>query len=172
MRHDALIDAMIELFSQDAKRINHFLKVYAFAQTIALQEKVNAELQDIIEAVAICHDIGIRISEKKYGNCTYEMQQTEGPPEARKLLSQLCYPEKLIDRVCHIISLHHTLDAVEGVDFRILVEADLLVNIDEKRADAERIESMRSQAFRTKTGLRYLSALFPAPPIIPSLFAD
>ncbi|MDX9940352.1 MAG: HD domain-containing protein, partial [Sphaerochaetaceae bacterium] len=80
MRHDALIDAMIELFSQDAKRINHFLKVYAFAQTIALQEKVNAELQDIIEAVAICHDIGIRISEKKYGNCTYEMQQTEGPP--------------------------------------------------------------------------------------------
>jgi len=59
--------------------------------------------------------------------------------------------------------LHHTLDAVEGVDFRILVEADLLVNLDEKRADAERIESMRSKVFRTKTGLRYLSALFPSP---------
>lgn len=161
MRHDRLVDAMIRLFDGDAKRINHFLKVYAFAQTIALQEQVTQDMLDIVETVAICHDIGIRTSEERYGTCTYAMQQTEGPIEARKLLASLGYESALVDRVCHIISLHHTFEAIDGLDFQILVEADLLVNLHEKESDAAHIRLMRQTVCKTGAALRYMEALFP-----------
>ena len=160
MHHDALLDAMIRLYAGEAKRINHFLKVYALAQTIALQEQVSNEMLSVIETVAICHDIGIHISEKKYGQCTFAMQQSEGAVEGRKLLSSLGYPAQLLERVCHIIAFHHTFDAIDGLDFQILVEADLLVNLDEKQSDATQIEHMRNTVFKTPTGIKYLTLLF------------
>ena len=158
MRHDGLLLAMIHHDQGDARRINHFLKVYAFAQTIALQEQVDETSLATIEATAICHDIGIRTSEQKYGTCTYAMQQSEGAIEARVLLPSLGYPEKMVRRICHIISLHHTFEAIDGIDFRILVEADLLVNLEEKNSDATAVETMRRQIFRTKAGLALLDA--------------
>ena len=65
MRHNKLIDSMVDMFRGDARRINHFLKVYAYAKTIAEEEQMPPGVQDIIEVVAITHDIGIRISETK-----------------------------------------------------------------------------------------------------------
>ena len=169
MRHNQLIDSMITLFEGDARRINHFLKVYAFAKTIAEQEQLGPDLQEIVEVVAITHDIGIRTSETKYGTSNATLQQTEGPPVARKLLTSLGYDSNLIERVCHIISLHHTYSAIEGEDFQILVEADLLVNLDEKHSEETQVRSMQEKIFKTPTGLRYLQALFlhckPAQPL-------
>ncbi len=40
MRHNKLIDSMVDMFRGDARRINHFLKVYAYAKTIAEEEHV------------------------------------------------------------------------------------------------------------------------------------
>ena len=153
MRHDGLLLAMINHDQGDARRINHFLKVYAFAQTIALQEQVDETSLATIEATAICHDIGIRTSEQKSGTCTYAMQQSEGAAEARVLLPSLGYPEKMVRRICHIISLHHTFDAIEGIDFRILVEADLLVNLEEKNSDCDCRGDDASPDIRTKQAL-------------------
>ena len=163
MRHDRLLYAMINHYRGDARRINHFLKVYAFAQTIASQEQVDETSLAITEAVAICHDIGIRKSEQKYGTCTYEMQQTEGATEARMLLSSLDYPSHMVQRICHIIRFHHTFDMIDGLDFQILVEADLLVNLEEKGSDATVVEKMRHQVFRTRTALHMLEAYLEDP---------
>jgi len=160
MRHNQLIDSMITMFAGDARRINHFLKVYTYAKTIAEQEHFRADLQEIVEMVAITHDIGIRISEDTYGTSNATLQQTEGPPVARRLLTSLGYAPELIERVCHIISLHHTYSAIEGEDFQILVEADLLVNLDEKHSEEAQVRSMQEKIFKTPTGLRYLEALF------------
>lgn len=57
--------AMINLYSGDSKRIQHFCKVHSYAKLIAENEKVDDETLFIIEAAALTHDIGIRTCEKK-----------------------------------------------------------------------------------------------------------
>lgn len=54
---------MIEYFRGDAKRIQHFIKVYNFAAFLGRQEQIDEETLFILETAAIVHDIGIRICE-------------------------------------------------------------------------------------------------------------
>ena len=56
--------AMITLYSGDPKRIQHFMKVYAFAKMIAEEEQIGAKQREVIEAAALVHDIGIHAAEK------------------------------------------------------------------------------------------------------------
>ena len=81
----SLMLAMIDYNSGDAKRIQHFIKVHAFAKLIGIEEGLDVETQYVLEAAALTHDIGIRNSEKKYGTCTGKQQEVEGPPEAEKV---------------------------------------------------------------------------------------
>ena len=67
--HLQLISSMIEYFRGDAKRIQHFIKVYNFAAFLGRQEQIDEETLFILETAAIVHDIGIRICENKYGVC-------------------------------------------------------------------------------------------------------
>lgn len=60
---------MIELYSNDAKRIQHFCKVHSYAKLIAETENVDKKCLFIIETAALTHDIGIHVCEEKYGNC-------------------------------------------------------------------------------------------------------
>ena len=57
--------AMIDLYSGDSKRIQHFCKVHSYAKLIAENEKVDDKTLFIIEAAALTHDIGIHTCEKK-----------------------------------------------------------------------------------------------------------
>lgn len=74
---------MVAYNAGDARRIHHFIKVYGFAKMIGETEGLDADTQEILEIAALTHDIGIRNSERKYGNCSGAHQQEEGPPEAR-----------------------------------------------------------------------------------------
>lgn len=58
---------MIELYSNDAKRIQHFCKVHSYAKLIAETENVDKKCLFIIETAALTHDIGIHVCEEKYG---------------------------------------------------------------------------------------------------------
>ena len=78
--------AMIDLYSGDSKRIQHFCKVHSYAKLIAENEKVDNKTLFIIEAAALTHDIGIHTCEKKYGNCSGKLQEKEGPKLAENLL--------------------------------------------------------------------------------------
>ena len=82
------LSKMIEYFGADVRRINHALKVHSFASLIAKNENLNAEIQEITEVAAILHDIGIPVSELKYGSCIGKYQELEGPPIAREMLQQ------------------------------------------------------------------------------------
>ena len=151
---------MVSYNAGDARRINHLLKVYAFAKMIGEAEGLNAQTQEILEIAALTHDIGIRNSERKYGNCTGAHQQEEGPPEALTLLSQLGASERVIERVCWLIAHHHTYTDIQGMDYQILVEADFLVNAFEDEMDDDANRTMRGKLFRTKTGLELLDLLY------------
>ncbi len=155
-----VISAMIEYYAGDARRIQHFLKVYAYAKAIGELESVAPALLELLEVAAVVHDIGIKISEEKYNSSAGNYQQLEGPPIARCMLKELGYEEEFIERVCYLIAHHHTYHNMEGLDYQILVEADFLVNISEDEMDAKAIESIRGKIFRTKTGRMFLDRIF------------
>ena len=155
--------AMIAYYRGDARRINHFLKVYGFAQAIGAGEKLDETTQEILEIAALTHDLGIQNSEAKYGSSVGVYQQTEGPPEAEKLLRALQAEEAVIQRVCWLIAHHHTYKDIEGADYQILVEADFLVNAYEDSLSAEAIGAFERKVFQTKTGKALLKALYGDP---------
>ena len=152
--------AMCAYNAGDARRVNHLMKVFAFAKTIGEREGLDAQTQEILEVAALTHDIGIRNSERKYGNCTGAHQQEEGPPEARALLVRLGAAETLIERVCWLIAHHHTYTNIEGLDYQILVEADFLVNAYEDEMDEDAIRTVQEKLFCTQTGKELLKKLY------------
>lgn len=155
-----VLNAMIEYYAGDVRRVNHFLKVYGFAKAIGEAEGLEQETQKILEIAALTHDIGIKNSEIKYQSTDGTYQQLEGPPEARKLLENLGFQESLTDRVCWLIAHHHTYDAITEIDYQILVEADFLVNAFEAQLSGAAMQSVRDKLFRTGTGKHLLNTLY------------
>ena len=155
-----LIEKMIEYYAGDPKRVQHFLKVYEFAKLIGEGESLDVETMHILRTAAIVHDIGIKISEEKYGSSNGKYQEKEGPAVAEPMLLDLGYDEAVIDRVLFLIAHHHTYNEIEGFDYQILVEADFLVNLFEDGSSRETAEKVQKNIFRTKTGTKYLSDLF------------
>ena len=161
LQHAKLIQAMVEYDKGDVPRIQHFMKVHDFAVTIAQLENVDEDTLFILETAAILHDIGIHVSEQKYGNCNGKHQEKEGPAEAVKLLQQVGgYTELQIERVCFLIAHHHTYKDVEGIDWQILLEADFLVNAYEDHIAIDGIKTFEVNVFKTATGKHLLEEMF------------
>lgn len=157
VRQTKLLEAMMEFDQGNPMRIQHFLKVWGFARQIGKMEGLDQKTQEILETAAIVHDIGIRVCMEKYKECGGKLQEKEGPPLAREMLQRLGYEEALMDRVCWLVSRHHTYTGVEGQDYQILLEADFLVNSYEGEESREAIEAFRRNVFRTSSGIRLLS---------------
>ena len=60
MNNTPLVLAMCRYEQDCMERVNHFLKVYAYARTIGEGEGLDELTQQILETAAIVHDIGIR----------------------------------------------------------------------------------------------------------------
>lgn len=155
-----LIEKMMEYYAGDPKRVQHFLKVYEFAKLIGESESLDTETMHILRTAAIVHDIGIKISEEKYGSSNGKYQEKEGPAVAEPMLLALGYDEAVIDRVLFLIAHHHTYNEIEGLDYQILVEADFLVNLFEDGSSREAAPKVQKNIFKTNTGMKYLSDLF------------
>lgn len=155
-----IIEAMMAVNAQDAKRINHALKVFALTKTIAEVEIADTFARDCAIIASILHDIGIHTSEEKYNSSAGKYQEIEGPPIARKILNELAYPEEIIARVCFLIAKHHTYSADFGIDHQVLVEADLIVNLDEENSSETTVLKTKERRFKTETGTRLLMQMF------------
>lgn len=138
-------------FGADAKRIGHALRVAAYAEEILSHEPGDREL---VLATALLHDIGIREAERKYGSSAGDLQEREGPPVARGILEGLGYGEPFVREVCAIIASHHSPGEVDSDNFRILWDADWLVNLGDEAdcSDPERLAGMIGKIFMTGTG--------------------
>lgn len=161
--------AMITLYSGDPKRIQHFMKVYAFAKMIAEEEQIGAKQREVIEAAALVHDIGIHAAEKKYRSAAGEYQEQEGPPIARAMLMALEFSPALTNRVCELVAHHHSYQNIDAVDLQILVEADFLVNLyEDGRPDGDggfmpdkaAVETAYQRIFATETGKWICRSMF------------
>lgn len=144
-------------------RVNHFLKVHSFARVIGEAEGLKTLDQYILEVAAAMHDCGIRASLLKHGYYNGKMQEEEGPAVAEKMMLELGLEENIRDRVMFLIGHHHTYTNIDGIDYRILVEADFLVNIYEDELSADAIESVKEKYFITKKGREILTSLYQMP---------
>lgn len=151
---------MIRYYQGDAARIQHFVKVHSFAKYIGEEEGLTETVQLTLEAAALVHDIGIRAAEKKYGYSNGKLQEQEGPPLALEMLENLGFDAPIIERVCYLVAHHHTYEPVNGLDYRILLEADALVNLYEDAVHEEGVKAAYEHIFKTETARNICRMMF------------
>lgn len=162
MHKEKVIEEMKKVFDGVPYGIEHTLKVLENAEQIMDGEAVGEELREIISITAILHDIGAIEAQRKYGSMDGAHQEKEGPPIARGILENIGYSPQAIERICFIIGNHHTPSQIDGIDFRIQWEADLLENLTalDRDKDAAKIRSCIEENFKTKTGRKLADERF------------
>jgi hypothetical protein len=158
-RISAVRKAMIEYFGVDQRRINHALKVTEFAGELLKYEPGNPEL---VIVTALLHDIGIHEAERKHGSTAGNLQELEGPPIARRILSTLGYDDPFIEEVCEIIASHHSPGEVETDNFRVIWDADWLVNVGDELdlSDTVKLKKALQKIFVTSAGKRLAEEIY------------
>ncbi|MEI8350887.1 MAG: HD domain-containing protein [bacterium] len=154
-----IIHEMRSLFGDDRRRINHALSVLTYAETLLKTEPAD----DLtVVAAAILHDIGIHEAERKYHSSAGNYQEIEGPPIARAILERVGVDPVRTDVVCRIISLHHHATGLDTPEFRILWDADWLVNIPDEYPGWEpaRLRPIVRKVFKTDSGRTLAEILF------------
>jgi HD superfamily phosphodiesterase len=148
---DKLIHDMELIFGDDSRRIDHARKVMARVQEILKEEEGDWH---ILMPASILHDIGIKVAEEKYGSSAGHLQEKEGPGVARKLLLRLGLRMEDVDEICEIIAHHHTPGIVDSSNFRILFDADTIVNIGEnaEKNNTDALRKIIGETLLTETG--------------------
>ena len=141
-------------------RIQHFLKVRAYAHMIGERENLDAHTLFVLEAAALVHDIGILPALEKYGSDDGPLQEKEGIAPAREMLTRLGFDESDIARICFLVSRHHTYTDIDGIDWQILLEADYLVNSHEGKKSKDAIQNAMDHFFRTESGKLLLTTMY------------
>lgn len=151
--------AMEDHFGGDTRRIAHALQVTAYAEE--LLAFIDADPKVTLTATYL-HDIGIPAAERKYGSCAGPYQEELGPPVARVILTELGAAAELIETVCAMIGRHHTPGGVDSPEFRILWDADALVNLDEvvPGMNSDQISTILDKWLVTEPGYRRALSLY------------
>ena len=58
------------------------------------------------------------------------------------------------------MAYHHNYSNIDGIDYQILVEADLLVNLYENQNNKETIQNTYDKVFKTESGRKLCSQMF------------
>jgi HD superfamily phosphodiesterase len=152
-REKALEEAK-KVFENSPEQMEHALKVLGYAEEIMEGENVAEQDRELVVVEAILHDIGIPEAIVKHGSAAAPYQEKEGKIIAGEILQIIGYPQDKAERICYIIGHHHTASKIDGLDFQIQWEADLLVNLEnmEIRNDKEKLIKCIDENFKTDTG--------------------
>jgi HD superfamily phosphodiesterase len=156
---DILINKMKEVFGDDQKRIKHALAVLEYAQRIQAAEGGD---EAVVTAAAILHDIGIHEAEQKYKSAAGKYQEIEGPPIAEKILNGVGFDPDRTGHICKIIANHHSARNIDTLEFRIIWDADWIVNIPDEcgAMDRSRLKEFIGKIFKTNTGRQIANELY------------
>ena len=148
---EKLIDEMKKVFGEDQKRIEHALAVLNYAEQIQAAEGGDPL---VVKAAAILHDIGIIQAERKHGSTAAKYQEIEGPIIAREILAKFNLDKADVEHICRIIANHHSAKNIDTIEFRIVWDADWLVNLPMNFTDTskEKLKEIIDKTFKTCKG--------------------
>lgn len=146
-----LLKELEEYFGDDKKRLNHAQKVMHFAEELLKREGGDWH---IVMPASILHDIGIKEAEKKYGSSAGHYQEKEGPAIARAILLKLGLKKEALDEIGEIIAHHHSPGKIDTLNFKVLYDADWLVNLKDEvdASDKDKLRRIIDKVFLTDTG--------------------
>ncbi|MFA4944318.1 MAG: HD domain-containing protein [Lentisphaeria bacterium] len=167
VRREELIAAMTATFGADSRRIRHALAVLDYAEQLLAAEPGDPAT---VTAAALLHDIGIPAAERQHGSAAPRFQELEGPPIARAILERLGVAPAVTAHVCRIVGSHHSAGDIDTPEFRIVWDADWLVNLPEEHGELPpaRRQALADRVFRTATGRRLAAAYLAGAPPTPS----
>ncbi len=147
----ALVRAMEAYFNGDVKRINHAHRVTEYAEELLKREGGD---YSIVIGASVLHDIGIHQAQKKYGSTIGKYQEKEGPPIARQILARLGFEPNQVEEICEIIAHHHSPGKINARNFKILYDADWLVNLKDEYdiQDRGKLSKIIDRVFLTQSG--------------------
>lgn len=156
---DKLLKELEAYFGDDTKRINHAKNVLGFAEKLLQHEPADAR---IVIPASILHDVGIKVSEKKYGSAAGHYQEKEGPEVARGIMRNVGLEDTVIGEVCQIIGCHHSPGKVNTLNFKVLYDADWLVNLKDEVGveDKDKLQRLIAKVFLTDTGRAMADKLY------------
>lgn len=165
---EELIQKMKDYFENDKKRIDHSLQVTNYAEELIKLSEEKEMFETISPAViiysAILHDIGIKNSEEKYNSAAAKYQEIEGPPVARDLLNSFPIEQSIIDEICEIIANHHSPRNIDTYNFKLLYDADWLVNLpdlhDLSKKSNQEIIMIIDKLYLTEVGKNKAKSIF------------
>ena len=163
MDKKAALDRMKRYFSEP-RMIDHTCKVLEAAEAILAGDEIQGEfLQAVVILSCVFHDIGIPEAKRIHGSSDGPFQEKEGAVIARELLTELGERPDVLERACYIVGKHHTFESIDGLDFQIVWEADMLVNLGEGyvKPDVPRDEFI-SKNFQTQTGQSLATEQLPS----------
>jgi HD superfamily phosphodiesterase len=140
---------------QDFKRIGHAANVARYAERMVNDERGDPA---VVLCAAFLHDIGLHEAERKYNGTGAKYHQKEGPPIAREILTKLGARGKLVEEVCDIVGHHHMPRDEETLNFKIVHDADLIVNLEERQKDRkthrDKLREIIEERILTRAGKR------------------
>lgn len=155
-----ILSKMIAFSEGNIHDIDHLIKVWTYAKTIAELEQIDSETKFILEVAAITHDIACPLCRKKYGNTNGKLQESEGKVLVREFLKDTGIDVDKIERVQYLVGHHHTLTDIDGIDYQILIEADYIVNAAESGYSKKNIENFLTRIVRTNAGKELIRSIF------------
>jgi len=146
-----LIKEMKGHFGRDERTIDHALAVFRNAQEI-LSEGGDART---ISAAAILHAIG--------GPCpARDVPPTDGNlPAVREILTRCGVDAEPVDHICRIIETHCGGRVEDGIEMKILWDAEWLAKLGERGNDIDTVEAKEfiERTFKTQKGRELAAAL-------------
>lgn len=140
-------------FKADGRRVRHATSVARYAERIGKDKGGNL---GVILMAAYLLDIGIHEAERKHGSTAPKHQHREGPPIAREILEKLGAGPELIEEVADIVGHHHQPRKKETLNFKVVYDADQIVNLEEQQAtkpnDPEKLARIIDKSILTPSG--------------------
>lgn len=163
-----LLKELEEYFGTDTKRIDHAKNVMNFAEELLRHEKADWL---IVVPASVLHDVGIKVAEEKYGSSAGRLQEKEGPEIAEKILVRIGFGREDIDEICTIIAHHHSPGKVNTRNFKVLYDADWLVNLKDEvdTTDKAKLRETINKIFLTETGKKLAEKVYMNLPELDSI---
>jgi hypothetical protein len=160
---DGAVKKMVDYFG-DKRFVDHTMEVLRQAEGILAAGKPSGAFVDhVVRLSCVYHDIGIPQAIRVHGSSAGPYQEEEGAVVAAKLLEELRIRPDILERVCYIVGHHHTQSAIDGYDFQIVWEADMLVNLEQGNVQPNTEKNaFIAEAFETPEGARRAARILSA----------